>query len=205
MQQIGFVGLVKAEFPHGTARWCDGGRIEYDSEWYREVDPVWGAIGSVDGMSEGVGGSIPAVQMVLLPPGTTAPAQIHQPGMQKSPSWWWSGVYDVDTGLIDGDPELQFYGQVDQCSLEIDPSTGESGGERRVAMSHVSTAEVFFTRNTGNSLNGMFHKSIWPGELGHDEATGLGRPEAWGATIPSAQTQTTPGGAYPKIWGKEPI
>jgi hypothetical protein len=35
-------------------------------------------------------------------------------------------------------------------------------------------------RNIGNSLNSAFHKSIWPGETGHDNADGLGRQIAWG-------------------------
>jgi hypothetical protein len=193
LQSLGLAVLVKMETPDGDVRLCDGGWFDFDSERYLQADPVWGTLGSVTGMNEGIGNEVPALQMTLLPPGTTEPGDLDQEGMQLSESWWWIAEYDAATGLIVGEPELHFPGQVDQCSLEIDPSDGTpESGERRVAMSHVSTMEVLFTRNTGNSLNGEFHKSMFAGELGHDEATGLSRPEAWGATNPSAETRTAP-------------
>lgn len=182
MQSIGLIGLVKLELPDGDARICDGGVIEFDSEIYREADPVWGAIGAVEPLSEGIGDEVPALQLVLLPPGVSQPADIHQPGMQASRVRFWIGEYDVATGLLDGTPDLMFDGQVDQCTLEIDRD------ERRVKMSVVSTAERLFERNIGNSLSSVFHKSIWPGELGHDNATGVGKPVAWGAASPASQS-----------------
>jgi hypothetical protein len=194
MQQLGLVALVKIELPDGDVRLCEGGAFTYASESYRDVDPLWGAIGEVSSMGEGIGNEVPALQLTLLPPSGTEPGDIHQAGMQKSPSWWWIAEYDVATGAIVGDADLQFYGQVDQCTLEIDPAgEGDDSGERRVVMSHVSSAEVLFEGNTGNGLNSTFHQAIFPGELGHDEATGLARPEAWGAVPPS------PGGSVARV------
>lgn len=190
MDSVGLIGLVKLELPDGDVRLCDGGLITFDSELYRDVDFVWGGIGSVEALSEGVGDEVPALQMTLLPPGTTVPADIHQTGMQTSRVRFWIGEYVPETGLIDGDPDLVFDGQVDQCSLEVDRE------ERRVALSVVSTAERLFERNSGNSLNPVFHKAIWPGELGHDNATGLIVPVAWGVTSASALGGSQGGAGY---------
>lgn len=187
MQQLSLVGLVKLEMPDGDARICDGAWFDFDGERYFEVDPVWGSIGGVEPVNEGVGDEVPSLQMTLLPPTSSGPGDIHQPGMQASRARFWVAEYDVATGLLTGDPDLLFDGQVDQCSLEF------AGPERRVAMSVVSTAERLFERNSGNSLTSVFHKSIWPGELGHDNATGLSIPVAWGAESPSAATQSASG------------
>src|SRR3546814_14440890 len=63
-----------------------------------------------------------------------------------------------------------------------DASQGYVGAE--VAVSVVSLAERLFELNIGNSLNSAWHKSVWPGELGHDNATGLSIPVAWGVESP---------------------
>ena len=67
-----------------------------------------------------------------------------------------------------------FFGQIDQTVFKIGRST------RELAMTIVAKLERLFLRNEGNSLSPMFHKSVWPGETGHDNATGLVRPIAWG-------------------------
>lgn len=181
MQSISLVGLVKIELPDGDVRLTDGGWMDFSAERYREKDAIYGAIGSVDSLAEGVGNQVPALQLTLLPPGSSSAGDLHQVGMQNSRVRFWIGEYVVGTNLLNGTPDLMFDGQVDQCSLTID------GQERRVEMSVVSTAERLFERNIGNSMTPVFHKSIWPGELGHDNATGLGIPVAWGTASPSAQ------------------
>lgn len=186
MQTVSLIGLVKMELPDGDVRLCDGGLITFGGELYRDVDPVFGAIGSIDAISEGIGDEVPALQMTLLPPGTSSAGDLQQTGMQRSRIRFWVGVYVVDTGLISGTPDLVFDGQLDQCSLEIDPD------ERRLAVSVVSTAERLFERNIGNGLSPVFHKELWPGELGHDNATGIGVPVAWGAASPGAPGITAP-------------
>lgn len=190
MNEIGLVGLVKLEFPDGDVRLCDGAFFTFNAELYKEADATFGSIGSVEALSEGVGDEVPALQMTLLPPGSSEPADLQQVGMQRSRVRFWIGEYIVATGAISGTPDLMFDGQLDQSSLEVDAT------ERRLAVSVVSTAERLFERNSGNSLNPVFHKAIWPGELGHDNATGLGIPVAWGTTSPSAGGVSAGGGAY---------
>jgi hypothetical protein len=180
VNRYALTGLIKIEFPTGTVRLCDGGFFVWGAETYLSKDPVFGTLASLDGLSEGVGDEIPALEMTLMPPGTTLPGDLSQPGFQAARARFWLAEYDVVTGLLDGTPELQFDGQVDQTTLTV-------GRDRReLAISVVSSAERLFQRNIGNSLNPSFHKSVWAGETGEDNATGLGRAVAWGVEAPPA-------------------
>ena len=173
MSSVALTGLVKIELPGRTLRFCDGGFFVYQGETYRSRDEVFGTIGSLQTMAESVGDIVPAVVMTLLPPNSTAPAQISQPGNQRSPAQFIIAEYDVDTGAITNGA-VEFYGQLDQTILK---STGD---EYSLAVSVVSLAERLFERNIGNSMNSSWHKYVWPGELGQDNATGLNASVAWG-------------------------
>lgn len=190
MNIVGLIGLCKIELPSGDVRLCDGGFIVFDAETYRSADALLGTIASLDGLGEGVGNEVPALEMVLLPPEATEPADLAQPGWQTSRTRFWIGEFDPEAGTLVGTPDLVFDGQLDQASLS-------AGATREVAVTVVSLAERLFERNTGNSLNPSWHKSIWPGELGHDNATGLAVQVAWGAANPQASSGTvTPTGPY---------
>lgn len=179
--RTGFVGLLKIELlaPDGsvwtTVRLCDGGFMSWGAETFTSADPVFGSIGAVDPLDEGIDESVPAFDMTLLPPGTAAPEELSQPGFQRSRVQFWLAEFDPDLGTLIGDPEPMFDGQIDRTTLVA------GRGELRLEMSVVSNLERLFTRNRGNSLNPRWHKSVWAGETGHDNATGLAVPVAWGA------------------------
>lgn len=193
MQSVALVGLCKIELPGHDALLCDGGFIEFDSETYRSSDSLIGTIASIQAMGEGVGPEVPALEMVLLPPESSEPGDLVQPGWQTSRARFWIGEYDPETGLVVGDPDLMFDGQLDQTSLSV-------GASRELGVTVVSLAERLFERNTGNSLTAAWHQSIWPGELGHNNATGLAIQVAWGAASPPSSGLTTPGAQYSSPW-----
>lgn len=174
MKRVGLVGLIKIELPGHTIRLCDGGFVTFGGELYTSKDEIFGAIGSIESLTEGEGDEVPALEINFAPPGTSEPADISSAAFQTARAWLWIGEYDVETGALDGTPDLMFDGQVDQTILNI-------GAAREVDMSVVSTAERLFEGDIGNSLNPTFHRSVWPGEAGHDNATGLSVPVAWGA------------------------
>ena len=178
MDRIALIGLLKIELPGHTVLLCDGWFITWNGETYRSTDPVFGSIAAVEGMSEGQGDEIPALDLTLLPPGTTAPAALSKPGYQRSRVRFWIADYDVDSGQIVGTPEQMFDGQIDQTTLKV-------GQGRELNMSIVSNAERLFELDIGNTLSPAFHKSVNPGELGHDNATGLSVPVAWGVEGPA--------------------
>ena len=178
MDRIALIGQLKIELLGHNVLLCDGWFITWNGETYRSTDPVFGSIAAVEGMSEGQGDEIPALDLTLLPPGTTAPAALSKPGYQRSRVRFWIAEYDVDSGQIVGTPEQMFDGQIDQTTLKV-------GQGRELNMSIVSNAERLFELDIGNTLSPAFHKSVNPGELGHDNATGLSVPVAWGVEGPA--------------------
>lgn len=190
MNRTGYIGLLKMELPTGDVRLCDGGFIVFDGETYTSKHATFGSVSSLSPMNEGVGDVIPALELELLPDGSADPGDLGQPGFQRSRCRLWLGEYDVDTGLISGTPDLLFDGQLDQCTLKVDAT------ERSLASTIVSTAERFFQRNAGNSLSDGYHQSVWPGEKGEANATGLSVPVAWGVEAPPRTTTTTTTPAY---------
>lgn len=188
---LAITGLVRIAFPTRTVRLCDGGFITWGGETYRSSDAVFGNIGSLEPLTEGIGDEVPALSLTLQPPGTTPAADLSQPGFQQAAVRFWIAEYDVATGQVIGTPDLAFVGQVDQTSIRV------GRGERALAITIVSTAERLFERNIGNTLSPAFHKSIWgPGELGHDNAIGLEVPIAWGVEAP-----VRAGGAGAGVYG----
>jgi hypothetical protein len=179
MRRIAFTGLIHIAFPGYDLRLTDGGFIVWGANTYRAKDAVFGVVAGVESMNEGVGEEVPVFQLSLLPPGETAPGDLSQPGFQSSRARFWIAEYDVDDGTLIGTPDLQFDGQVDQTSLEF------SREATVLSMSIVSNTARLMERNIGNSLNSTFHKSVWPGELGQDNATGLGEQVAWGVEKPN--------------------
>ena len=175
MERTAIISLVRITLRDGpTIRLSDGGFITWGTETFTGLDPVFGTIGSVESMAEGVGDEIPALELTLLPPVTSAPAELTAPGYQNSEVNIYIGEFSQETGQFIGTPDVMFNGQIDQPIFRI-------GRERReIVLTIVSTAERLFLQNSGNSLTPRWQKSIWPGDKGHDNAVGLTIPVAWG-------------------------
>ena len=193
MRRIGLTGLLKIEFPTRTVRLCDGGFFVWGSETYRDRDDVFGVVSALEGLGEGIGDEVPALRITMMPPGATAPSDLSQPGFQTSRTRLWIAEYDADTGLIDGTPDLKFDGFVDQTTITRGRSTYS------LDMTIVADGERLFQRNIGNSLNPAFHQSVWPGETGENNATGLGRAVAWGVESPPSAYAGGGGGSF-NVW-----
>ena len=180
MNRVGLASLLKIELPSRDVLLCDGGFKVFGGETYQAKDPLFGTIAGCQELEEGIGEQVPALELTFLPPSTAAVADLSQPGYQKSRVRMWLAEYDVDAGTITSTPDLLFDGMLDQTSLSL-------GRDRReLSVSVVSTAERLFAKNKGNALSPTFHKSVWPGETGHDNASGLQIPVAWGAEAPQA-------------------
>lgn len=191
VDRVGYIGLLKIELPDATVRLCDGGFVPWDSETFVSADPVFGSIGAVEAVSEGIAESVPALDLTLLPTDLAGPEDLSQPGFQRSRVRFWLAEYSPDAGILIGDPEPMFDGQIDQSTLRA------GRGSLSLEMAVVSNLERLFTRNRGNSLNPRWHKSVWPGETGHDNATGLAIPVAWGVESQGGANGSARGGANP--------
>lgn len=193
MPGAALTNLVMITFPSAAVvRWSEGAEIKWGADVFRPRHAVYGAIAAAESLSEGVGSEVPAMRMVLHPPSTAAAADLVQPGSQQARVTSWLAQYNPQTGTVLGSPDVTFDGFLDQTKL--------TRGQGRFALdfSVVSVLERLFELNTGNSLSPVFHKSIWPGETGEDQATGLVLQDAWGVDRPQ-QSATGGGGTN---WSK---
>ncbi|KKW92247.1 hypothetical protein [Sphingobium chungbukense] len=188
MDRVILSGLMKIELRDGRIiRLCDGGFVLWGAEIFRSSDTQFGMIGSMQALEEGVGDEVPAFQLTFLPVSTTAAADLSAPGMQGSRARIWIAEINPDSGLPVGTPDLQFDGMIDRTVLRVGLR------KRELDIEFVSYSERLFTIVEGNTLAANFHKSVYPGELGEDNATGLGVGVAWG-------TEAQPGGNSQTIW-----
>lgn len=185
---LALTGLMEIALPGRTVRLCDGGVITWSGNTFTARDAVFGVIGSIGNLAEGIAGELPKLDIAMNPATDAAPAQLSSEAYQGSAVRFWIADYNPETGAVTGTPSLQFDGQIDQTVLTIGPDT--TGLDITV----VPRAERLLNRNSGNGLSPTFHKAIWSGEAGHDDASGLTIPDAWGAEAPvtGGRTQTTP-------------
>ncbi|WP_375290413.1 hypothetical protein [Qipengyuania sp.] len=177
MRRIGLTVLMAVDFPTGTARWCDGGFFVFEGETYRSSDPVWGSIAAVDAISEGMGDELPSTGFSVFPQGATPVATLDREDLQGSRLKVWIAEFDAPSGQIT-QADLYYDGRIDRSVLEVGRAV------RKVDFEVGTMIERLLLRNSGNSLSAAWHKSIWPGETGHDQATGLKTPVAWGVASP---------------------
>lgn len=180
MQILSLTGLVQIELPGGVlVQLCDGGYITWGASTFQAKHPIFGSVSSLQPLTEGMGDEIPALELVLIPSPSATAGDLVQPGYQQSRCRFWIADYNPDTCAVVGTPNLQFDGMLDQSILRV-------GKDRReLALTIVATIERLFEKNIGNSLNSAFHKSVWPGETAHDNASGLSIDVAWGTTKPT--------------------
>ncbi|WBQ17465.1 hypothetical protein [Sphingobium yanoikuyae] len=198
MRRTRLVGLLKLELRDSrTLRLCDGGWVPWDAEKFTSRDATFGILGALESFEEGVSDEVPAFSLTFLPASTAAAAELSAPGMQGSRLRLWTAELDDLTGQIVGTPDQQFDGMLDQATL----ATGLRKRELRITI--VPRGERFFNANDGNTLSDTFHKSVYPGERGEENATdsvsvAWGTEAAPGTNI-GASSLTGLGGAFVNI------
>lgn len=179
MDSICLSGLVEITLTDTTLRLCDGGFVKWGADIFDCEDEIFGSIGGMEGIEEGVGDELPALRMTFLPASVASAAELSRPEYQGCRVRMWIAEVDPSTAEVIGDPSLEFDGQVDMTELVNDI------GSRALEMDIVPSAERLFLINEGNTLSPRFHKSVYPGELGEDNAIGVGVGIAWGTALPS--------------------
>lgn len=179
-------GLVKIELPDDTIRLCDGGFIYFSAEKYVSADPDFGVIESVQALEENVGDEAPAGRLTFLPVSVEAAVALSQPEHQGSRMRFWIVRVDEATGTV-SDSEL-----VGDMLLDTTTLRG-SRGQLTLDMEFIASSERLFNINEGNVLSPRFHKAVWAGELGFDNATGVPAQVAFGVNGPPRGTVVTGG------------
>jgi hypothetical protein len=184
----GFCALVDMELPGGTVYLTGAVFIVWNGNTYTSADATLGKFSSIGAREEGAGGDIPAIDMEFLPPSSVAITSLTVGALQQARVVIRLAEYDPADNTVIGTPDLQFIGQIDQPKIRF------RKGEYSIGFSVVSRAEWLFERDTGNGLSSSFHKALFSGETGHDNATGLGVPVAWGVEGPKRSTSGASGG-----------
>lgn len=190
---IRLAGFLKWETGAGDVRICDGGTLVFDGESYVSRHPIFGAITGFMTLIEGVGDEAPAGTLTFAPAADAAPVAINSPLLQGTRIRMWIGEIDRDTGLLVGDPDQMLDSIVDVTRLKL------GRGKKELEVDIVSRAERLFLLNEGNVLSGEFHRSIYPGELGLNNAIGVPMTVAWGVAGAPRGTSSYSGGALGNI------
>lgn len=185
MERITLCGLIKIEFPGYTVRICDGGFVTFAGELYKSDDVEFGVISGFEVSGTGPD-QAPGGKINFLTPNAAAAARLIAPGFQKSKLSIWIAEINEATATVIGTPTVLTLAQLDRGVVS------ETMRSREVALEFVSYGERLMTINEGNSLNGTFHKRFFAGELGLDNAIGMGVTVAWGAAGPTRGV-TSPG------------
>jgi hypothetical protein len=175
-------GLCQIDLPGRTIRLCDGAFVDWAGNRFDSQDVDFGTISTVDQVSEAVSDEAPSGKLTMLPPSTTAAAALFQPDAQGSTMTFWLAEINPATGGVVGAPDTLFVGFLDNISLKVGKT------ERSVDLEFMSQAERLFWTKEGNVLSSRFHKEVWPGETGLDQATGVQIAVPWGTSSPSRGT-----------------
>jgi hypothetical protein len=170
---------VEIGLPAYTLRLLSGpSQVTFDGRTFVGKDAVYGVLGSLEAVTDGVDTDAPEITITVLPPTLTAAATLASPAAQFSPVNIWIGALDLITGTVIPDPHLVFTGEVDVPTLTGDES------ERALQYSVTSVFELLFEVDEGANLNNAFHQSVWPGELGFEYVSEVQRQLPWGAEAP---------------------
>lgn len=179
-------GAIRIELPGHTIRILDGAsEITFGGETYTGIDEIYGTLGTADAMSDGAGDEAPAVSFGFLPPDPVAIAGLANPLAQGSPVRMMVGA--VANGAVVADPLTLFEGVLDQIDLDV-------GSGQTLDINCVSAMERFFDNQEGVRLSPAHHKSIFPGETGLDQVTGVTRKVYWGTAAPTGSASIQVGG-----------
>lgn len=171
--------LLKIELPGGDIRIIDGaGEVVFNAETYTGEDATYGVLDSIETMSEQVGTEAPLVRLTFLPASVNALAALTTPANQGAAVHIWFGAIDPATGLLIGEPELLFYGELDTADVDV------SENKTVISFNVASAWERLFDVNEGHRLNNAFIQSVYPGALGASFVIAIQRDLPWGYDAP---------------------
>lgn len=188
--------LLKIELPGHTIRLVDGaGEVVHGGETYTGEDAIYGVLDAVEEMTEQVGTEAPTVRFTFLPASLPALADITNPANQGSPIYTWFTAVDQASGLVIGEPELLFAGELDTAEVEA------SENATVISFDAVSAWERLFEANEGHRLNNQFWQSIYPGALGMQFVTEIQRDLPWGYDAPRPRVVSDTNGGRGEVGG----
>lgn len=180
--------LVRWEAKGFTVRWTTGGFLDWAGQRYTARDAVYGVLGDLPTFDDGIDNQTTRADITILPPSYEALAAMANPQHQGTLLQVWEADVDPLTGLLIGTPDPLFRGIVDFPRLVVGP--------QMELVIECGTEEALLNEpNQDRRLSNAFHQSVWPGELGLEYVTGLGRKIYWRVEGAGA-TAISSGGGY---------
>jgi hypothetical protein len=182
-------GALKVQLPDRTICLLDGAStVTFGGHTYTGRDSLFGILDSVDVVKDGTGDTAPSMSITLLPDGNSDAATICSPTFQGSSVELYIGAISPDTGEVIPSPLLIFSGELDQPVLTVDQGT------RELEFECASAFERLFSGDEGIRLSDAHHKSVWPGETGLSQVTGIQKTVYWGVDKPAGSITYGNGG-----------
>lgn len=172
-------GALEINLPDRDIRLLDGSAaITFGGNTYTGSDDDYGTLHAIQSFDDGMGDTAPRLNMSLYPATTLAAEAMLDPAAQGSRIRVWLGAFIRETGAAVEDPILLFDGEIDQGALKL------AKGRRILEYECAGGFERFFENQEGARLSPGFHKSVWPGETGLDNVTGVQQTIYWGSQPP---------------------
>jgi hypothetical protein len=181
-EDIVMAGLLRIDLPARVIRLSDFGDTRWGADLFESSDSIWGPVQAIGMGQEGIGDFATGGSISFSPPSVSSPGGLSHRTFQGSIMKFWIAEISRVTGLVVGNPVLQFQGWVDVTRL------GLQSKARVLDVAFVDLLERLFLKREGNLANSRFHTSVWPGELGFENATGLQSNVAWGTESPPRGT-----------------
>jgi hypothetical protein len=134
-------------------------------------DPNFGSLDTLGTISESVATEAPNITLTLLSPTI---GQISDPRYQGAPVRIWLGAVDDATGNVIGSPEELYSGWLDTAV------TTHGMNVQKTVLNVASVWERLFIGSEGNRLTAAWHRGLFPGEGGLDNAVESKGRIPWG-------------------------
>ena len=159
-----------------TIRWTDGGFVFWGGDLY-EARTAFGVVSEIGEISDGIDGEASSSSLTVFPAGDDAFSALIDPAAQGAVVTMSLGAVDFQTGLVIGAPDLLM-----RCELDVARLTGTGDA---LILDCITEEARMLEVNDERRLTDSFHRSVWPGELGYANVTGLDTKVYWRANDPN--------------------
>ena len=189
------VHLVKIEFADRVIRLCDGaGYVAWGAEVFTGEDSEIGTIAGFGEFTEAEGTEAPRQTISFLVKNNASLVKLTAPIAQGTPVTIYAAVINPATGLILGEPDVRFAGEID------DAEVGFGKNQRMVTLELSTVWEMLFDNNEGARWNDTFWTYLYgPNARAFIGVTNVHRKLYWGYKGPqngSGGGYTSGGGGY---------
>ena len=174
------VHLVTVTLSGATVRWLDAGGsgfVVWGANTYKAEDATYGALGVIGAIEDGADGQATVCDLTILCDGTAMALWI-DPVEQGSLVTIHVGAVTPSTGLLIGEPELLFRGELDQPRLA-------AGRSQTLIFDCITEEARMLEPNEEQRLTDSFQQSVWPGDLGNEHISDVEKKIYWRADDPN--------------------